>query len=81
MVVTSLPSTLVASVRHELTGRPSTSTVQEPQTPTPHPSTAPVRCSSSRRYSSSVWFGLTAISRARPLMVVSITILAILPSA
>jgi hypothetical protein len=49
MVVTSRPFAIAASVRHELTGIPSSSTVQAPQTPTLQPSLVPVSARSLRR--------------------------------
>src|SRR3990172_545268 len=47
-VVTSRPSTVGASTRHEFTGSPSSSTVQAPQFPCSQPNFGPVTCRCSR---------------------------------
>ena len=52
-VVSSWPSACTASIRHERTGSPSTSTVQAPQTPCSQPTWVPVRPRSWRRKSAS----------------------------
>src|SRR5580765_560365 len=74
MVIMFLPSAFVASMRQELTGRPSTNTVQEPQTPTPQPSTEPLSERSSRKHSNRVSFDLTVSSCCVPLIVVEMVI-------
>src|SRR5262249_3504608 len=51
------PSASTASIRHEQTRRPSTITLQAPQSPELQPSLLPVRWSSSRSTSSSVSCG------------------------
>ncbi|MGO8731132.1 MAG: hypothetical protein ACLQK8_31425 [Streptosporangiaceae bacterium] len=48
MVVISWPSAWAASIRQERTGSPSSSTVQQPQTPCSQPSRVPVSPSVSR---------------------------------
>src|SRR5215510_15452354 len=69
MVATSAPSTNDARYRQPDTARPFTSTVQQPQSPWPQASRAPVRpkcpCSSSIR----LWCGATLAVTARPLSV------------
>src|SRR3990172_6565793 len=47
-VVTSRPSTVGASTRHEFTGSPSSSTVHAPQFPCSQPNFGPVTCRRSR---------------------------------
>jgi len=64
------PSASTASIRHEQTMRPSTVTVQAPQSPELHPSLLPVRCSSSRSTSSRVSCGSHRNSVGSPLMMV-----------
>ena len=58
MVSIVLPSASTPSTRQEQTRRPSTVTVQAPQSPEPQPSLLPVRPSSSRSTSSSVCVGV-----------------------
>src|SRR4051812_33830383 len=69
MVVISPPSTITASARQLLIGRPSRSTVQTPHTPMLHVSLVPVRPRSSRSRSTSSRFGGTLSSWACPLTV------------
>ena len=64
------PSASTASIRHEQTRRPSTVTLQAPQSPELHPSLLPVSCSSSRSTSSKVSCGSHRNSVGSPLMVV-----------
>src|ERR1700730_5267887 len=66
MVSTSRPSTWPASIRQEFTGLPSTITVHAPQSPTSHPSFAPVRLNWSRNSRSSVVSGGTEALRVSP---------------
>src|SRR6185503_20008678 len=74
MVSTSRPSTWPASIRHELTSLPSTMTVHAPQSPTSHPSLAPVRLKVSRNSLSSVVSGATDAVRLSPLtLIVTVT--------
>ena len=61
-VTTSRPSAWAASIRQEVTSRPSTIIEQAPQSPVPQPSFDPVNRSSSRTISSSVQRGSTATS-------------------
>src|SRR5262249_22480085 len=67
IVVTSRPAACAARKQHELTGRPSTRTVQAPQTWTSQERFAPVRPSESRRKSSSSSFGATSRTTSPPL--------------
>src|SRR4029079_7437299 len=53
-VRTAAPSTAAASVRHDSTGRPSSTTVQLPQVPSPHATLVPVSPSRSRSSAASV---------------------------
>src|SRR5579872_839964 len=75
MVSTSRPSTWPTSMRQEFTGLPSTITVQAPQSPTSHPSFAPVRLNWSRKSLSSVVSGGADAVRVSPLtLIVTFTI-------
>src|SRR2546421_2446244 len=67
IVVTS-PSTVCASVMHESTGTPSTSTVQAPQWPSLHAIFVPVRPSSSRRTAARLVSTGTSTLYASPLI-------------
>src|SRR5437867_10166547 len=69
MVVIGLPCTAASRVRHERTGRPSTSTVQAPHWPSPQPYLVPVRSSSSRRTARRVVSGSTSTSLGWPLTI------------
>ena len=69
-VVTRLPWTVAASVRHDSTRRPSTWTVQAPHWPRSQPFLEPVSPSRSRSASSSVTRGSTVSLRRSPLTVV-----------
>src|SRR5437764_5044476 len=60
---------MIARVRHELTRRPSSSTVQAPHCPWSQPFLLPVRFSCSRRASSRVVQGATSICLTKPLTV------------
>src|SRR5690606_30201919 len=64
-----------ASMRQEFTGLPLTITVHAPQLPFPQPSLVPVRCSSSRNTSSSVWRGSARNSHSCPLITARTTTL------
>src|SRR5258708_38278902 len=78
-----MPSTVVISrsshstgrARHERMGRPSTSTVQVPPSPSSHPCLVPMRPSSSRRTSSRVWWTGARHSRSSPFTLSWIRIL------
>src|SRR5258708_22222916 len=78
-----MPSTVVISrsshstgrARHERMGRPSTSTVQVPHSPSSHPCLVPMRPSSSRRTSSRVWWTGARHSRSSPFTLSWIRIL------
>ena len=76
----SEPSASTARTRHESTVRPSTITVQAPHSPTRQHSLVPVSARSSRRMSSSVWFGATSTARRAPLTVTSMGTFAIMPA-
>ena len=67
MVVTSRPSHCAASVRHDTTRLPSSSTVQAPHVPWSQPFFVPVRSSSSRSASTSVTRLSYRSRRALPL--------------
>src|SRR5260370_41275081 len=69
MVSTCRPSMSQARKQHELTGAPSTSTVQVPQTSTSHDCFTPVSPSSSRRKSSSNSLAATVPAKGLPLTV------------
>src|SRR5215510_8873563 len=69
MVVTSAPSTNEAKYRHPDTARPFTSTVQQPQSPWPQDSRAPVRPKCPCRSSIRLWYGATLAVTATPLSV------------
>src|SRR5882724_3221638 len=69
IVNTDRPRTSKASVVQALTGRPSTSSVQAPQTSTSQDRFTPVRPSRSRTTSSSNSWGSTSISCERPFNV------------
>src|SRR5438132_14113476 len=69
MVITRLPSVWTASVKHERTRRPSTSTVQAPHWPWSQPFLVPVSPSRSRSASSSETLGSTSSAWSVPLMV------------
>src|SRR5215813_5927551 len=69
MVVTSAPSTNNARYRHPDTARPFTSTVQQPQSPWPQASRAPVRPNCACRSSIRLWCGSTIAAAAAPLSV------------
>ena len=64
-----LPCASAPSIRHEHISRPSTVTLHAPQSPVAQPSLVPVRCSSSRRTSSSVWCVSQRNSTSLPLSV------------
>ena len=64
-VSTSAPSACTASMRHDSAGRPSTSTVQAPQTPCSQPTCVPVRPSSWRRKSESSVRGSASATQRR----------------
>ncbi len=68
-VRTSAPSQATARVRHESTARPSTSTVQLPQVPSPHATLVPVSAASVRMTSARGRCGSTSSSCGRSLMV------------
>ena len=68
-VVTSCPSTWTASIRHERTGSPSTSTVHAPQTPCSQPTCVPVSPRSWRSASDSSRRTGTVASRGTPFTV------------
>src|SRR5688572_14636126 len=70
MVVTLRPSTSAPITRHELTSRPSSTTLHAPQLPLLQPSFAPVSRSSSRSTSSKLCRGSQRNSVSRPLTVV-----------
>src|SRR6202050_5440896 len=75
MVSTSRPSAWPASIRQEFTGLPSTITVHAPQSPTSHPSFAPVKSNWSRNIRNSVVSGGTVALRVLPLTLsVTVTI-------
>ena len=67
-VLTSRPSASAPSTRQEQTRRPSSRTLQAPQSPVPQPSLAPVRPHLSRSESSRVSSGGQAKSTGSPLM-------------
>src|SRR5687767_7092746 len=67
MVKTSEPSASMANTEQALTGLPSSSNVQAPQTCMSQPSFAPVKPSCSRTISRSVVRGSTSTLRSRPL--------------
>src|SRR5258708_19556428 len=67
MVVTSCPSISAPSTKHELTSRPSSSTLHAPQLPSLQPSLVPVRLSTSRRHSSRLCRGSHRNSTSSPL--------------
>src|SRR5262245_54385395 len=67
MVVTSAPSTNDARYRHPDTARPFTSTVQQPQSPWPQDSRAPLRPKCTCRSSIRLWCGATLAVTSRPL--------------
>src|SRR5262249_59897138 len=69
MVVTCAPSTNNAKYRQPDTARPFTSTVQQPQSPWPQDSRAPVRPKCPCRSSIRLWCGATLAVTARPLSV------------
>jgi hypothetical protein len=79
MVTTSAPSACTASMRHERTGSPFTSTVHAPHTPCSHPRWVPVSSSFSRRKSASDVRTSAAAERDAPFTVSSI-VLSIIPS-
>ena len=62
MVVISRPARLIAKVRHARSGFPSTSTVQAPHSPMPHPYLAPVSPKRSRNTLRSSSLGATSNS-------------------
>src|SRR5262249_49115488 len=64
------PSASTASIRQEQTKRPSTVTLQAPQSPELHPSLLPVKLSLSRNASSSVSSASHRNSTGSPLIVV-----------
>src|SRR5260370_28702228 len=66
-----LPCASTPSIRHEHTARPSSITVQAPQSPVRHPSFEPVSSSTSRRVSRRLWRGSQRNSAVSPLMVAS----------
>src|SRR5579859_7581398 len=68
MVVTLLPSQVIASVRQLLMRRPSSSTVHAPHCPWSHPFFVPVRCISARSRSSSDMRGSTCTCFCSPLI-------------
>ena len=70
MVSMRRPSASAPSTRHEQTRRPSTMTLQAPQSPVPQPSLAPVSPRRSRSTSSSVSSGWQRNSTSSPLIVV-----------
>src|SRR5262249_30804679 len=70
MVSILRPSASTASIRHEQTRRPSTVTLQAPQSPELHPSLLPVKLSSSRSTSRSESCGSHRNSAGSPLIVV-----------
>ena len=63
------PAGVRRGTRHELTGRPSTSTVHAPHSPSPHPSLVPVSPQSSRSTSSSRFIGCASTRVRLPLSV------------
>src|SRR5581483_8887993 len=69
IVITLLPWACTASIRHERTASPSTSTVHAPHTPCSHPTCVPVSSRSSRSTSANVLLGSTNTSCGRPLTV------------
>ena len=71
------PPTSQPSTRHEQTSRPSSVTLQAPQSPEPQPSLLPVSCSVSRSTSSSVSSVSQRNSTASPFTVASTWCLAI----
>jgi hypothetical protein len=68
-VPTAAPSQAGASVRHDSTGRPSRSTVHEPQVPSAQATFVPVMARSIRSTSASERCGATSSSCSWPLMV------------
>src|SRR5713226_7042577 len=74
IVLIFLPCASTASIRHEQADRPSTITVQAPQSPVRQPSLLPVSSSSSRRTSSRLSRGSQRNSTVSPLSVVSTTV-------
>ena len=70
MVLIAAPSASAPSTRQEQTSRPSSMTLQAPQSPVPQPSFAPVRPRRSRSTSSSVSSASQRYSTASPLIVV-----------
>src|SRR5665213_3917457 len=72
MVVIEAPSAWAASMVHDFTDSPSTSTVHAPQLEVSHPILVPVRVHASRRYCTSNVRGSTSWSCPEPLTLITI---------
>ena len=70
MVVIAAPSAWAASIVHDFTDSPSTSTVHAPQLDVSQPTLVPVSPHASRRYCTSSVRGSTSWSCAAPLTVI-----------
>src|SRR5262245_10604165 len=75
MVSTFRPFTCTANIRQARTDRPSTSTVQAPQTPCSQPTCVPVKPNSCRRKSARLMRASTVASTRRPLIVTAMACL------
>ena len=71
-MVTAAPSAWAASIVHDFTDSPSTSTVHAPQLDVSHPTLVPVSPQSSRRYCTSRVRGSTSWACAPPFTVIEI---------